>query len=60
MTNPKREARLVLLAQTGDRDALESVLRDVQPNLLPYISGLVEASAAEEVLQGVSSISGEI
>src|SRR5271165_4333607 len=53
MTDPKREARLVLLAQSGDRDALESVLREVQMILLRYISGLVGASGAEDVLQDV-------
>jgi len=53
MTDPKREARLVLLAQSGDRDALESVLREVRMILLRYISGLVGTSAAEDVLQNV-------
>jgi RNA polymerase sigma-70 factor (ECF subfamily) len=53
MTDPKRAARLVLLAQSGDRDAIESVLRHVQPNLVRYISGLVGATAAEDVLQDV-------
>lgn len=43
----------MLLAQSGDRDALESILRDVQTNLLRYISGLVGASRAEDVLQDV-------
>jgi RNA polymerase sigma-70 factor, ECF subfamily len=53
MTDHKAEARLVLLAKAGDRDALESLLRGVQGNLLRYISGLVGASAAEDVLQDV-------
>jgi RNA polymerase sigma-70 factor (ECF subfamily) len=53
MTNPKREALLVLLAQSGDRDALESVLREVQTDLLRYITGVVGSSGAEDVLQDV-------
>jgi DNA-directed RNA polymerase specialized sigma24 family protein len=43
----------VLLAQSGDRDALESVLREVQADLLRYIVGVVGESGAEDVLQDV-------
>jgi RNA polymerase sigma-70 factor (ECF subfamily) len=51
MTNPSREARLVLRAQAGDRDALKIVLRDVQTPLLRYILGLVGRTAADDVVQ---------
>ena len=46
-----RRALRVLQAQSGDRDALESLLRDAQSDLLPYISRLVGAQGAEDVLQ---------
>ena len=44
---------MVLLAQSGDRNALESVLREVQTDLLRYITGIVGSSGAEDVLQDV-------
>ena len=44
---------MVLLAQSGDRNALESVLREVQTDLLRYITGVVGSSGAEDVLQDV-------
>jgi RNA polymerase sigma-70 factor (ECF subfamily) len=53
MTDPKREARLVLQAQSGDRDALELVLCNIQTSLFRYISGVVGRSEAEDVLQEV-------
>jgi DNA-directed RNA polymerase specialized sigma24 family protein len=53
ITDPKREARLVLRAQSGDREALELVLCNVQASLLRYISGVVGRSGAEDVLQEV-------
>jgi len=53
MTGAKRETQLVLLAQCGDREALESLLRGVQGRLLRYIAGLVGPDAAEDVLQDV-------
>lgn len=53
MTDPKREARLVLQAQSGDREALESVLCNIQSCLFRYISGVVGPSGAEDVLQEV-------
>jgi RNA polymerase sigma-70 factor (ECF subfamily) len=43
---------LVLRAQTGDRDALDALLRMCQSPLHRYINGLVgDATAAEDVLQ---------
>ncbi len=51
--DPKREARLVLQAKSGHRDALELVLCNIQASLLRYISGLVGYSGAEDVLQDV-------
>lgn len=53
MAKPKREARLVLQARSGDREALESLLCDIQASLLRYISGIVGRSGAEDVLQNV-------
>jgi RNA polymerase sigma-70 factor, ECF subfamily len=47
------ELRLVLLAQCGDRDALEALLVGFQAALLRYVSGLVGASEADDVLQAV-------
>ncbi len=41
----------MLRAQCGDRDALELVLRAVQPALRRYISGLVGAADADDILQ---------
>ena len=46
-------ATWVLRAQCGDRDALELVLRAVQPPLRRYISGLVGADDADDILQDV-------
>jgi RNA polymerase sigma-70 factor (ECF subfamily) len=43
----------VLRAQCNDREALESLLRSVQPDLYRYLSGLVGPSPAEDVLQDV-------
>jgi RNA polymerase sigma-70 factor (ECF subfamily) len=48
-----QEALWVLRAQTGDRDALELLLRSVQPSLRRYVRGLVGASHADDVLQEV-------
>jgi len=53
MTGAKRETQLVLRAQCGDREALESLLRGVQGRLLRYIAGLAGHDAAEDVLQDV-------
>jgi RNA polymerase sigma-70 factor (ECF subfamily) len=43
----------VLRAQCGDREALELVLRAVQPALRRYIAGLVGAGDADDILQDV-------
>jgi RNA polymerase sigma-70 factor (ECF subfamily) len=48
-----QEAQGVLRAQCGDRDALELVLRGVQPALRRYISGLVGDGDADDILQDV-------
>ena len=50
MTKPQ-EGRLVLLAQSGARDALETLLRNIQPDLHRYICGLAGRSSADDVLQ---------
>jgi len=47
------EAQLVLLAQAGDREALETLLKGVQPVLFKYIRRLVGADSAEDILQDV-------
>jgi RNA polymerase sigma-70 factor (ECF subfamily) len=44
---------LVLRSQSGDRDALEELLRGTQAFLLPYIRRMVGAQGAEDVLQDV-------
>ena len=45
------EARLVLQARAGDREALERLLSGIQSRLLGYISGVVDRTAADDVLQ---------
>ena len=45
---------LVLLAQSGDRAALEQLLRDAYPPLRRYITRLVDAALADDVLQETS------
>ncbi len=47
------EVRLVLLAQTDDRESIERLLVGVQSGLLRYISGLVGQECADDVLQDV-------
>ena len=47
------EARLVVLAQAGDRSALEELLKALQSNLFGYIRHLVGPDGAEDVLQDV-------
>jgi RNA polymerase sigma-70 factor (ECF subfamily) len=42
---------LVLLAQTGDRDALERLLREIHAPLRRYITSLVGAALADDILQ---------
>jgi RNA polymerase sigma-70 factor, ECF subfamily len=45
---------LVLLAQTGDRAALEQLLRDAYAPLRRYITGLAGADLADDILQETS------
>jgi len=47
------EAQLVLLAQAGDREALEELLKGVEAVLSKYILRLVGPDAADDVLQDV-------
>jgi RNA polymerase sigma-70 factor (ECF subfamily) len=49
----KQEKQWVLRAQCHDRDALELLLRSVQPPLYRYVSGLVGPSHADDILQDV-------
>src|SRR5688572_29643408 len=54
MASPKQETRWVLRAQSGDRDALDELLRIVQEPLYRYILRLVgERTLAEDILQEV-------
>jgi RNA polymerase sigma-70 factor (ECF subfamily) len=54
MTGKERENWWVLRAQSGDREALNELLRTVQEPLFRYIFTLVrEPSVAEDVLQEV-------
>jgi RNA polymerase sigma-70 factor, ECF subfamily len=45
---------LVLLAQTGDRTALEQLLRDTYAPLRRYVTRLVGAALADDILQETS------
>src|SRR5690349_2365392 len=47
------EVRLVLLAQTDDREAIEALFLGIQGELLRYISGLCGYEAAKDVLPDV-------
>ena len=49
----KQEARWVLLAQCGDRAAIEQLLRTVQPALTRYVRAIVGPRYAEDVTQEV-------
>ena len=54
MTSPKQETWWVLRAQSGDRAALDELLKAVQSPLYRYIYGLVgEPALAEDTLQEV-------
>jgi RNA polymerase sigma-70 factor, ECF subfamily len=46
-------ARWVIRAQCGDRDAMEHLLRSAQPQLRQYLVHLVGTTAADDVLQEV-------
>src|SRR5277367_775172 len=51
---PSDQTLLVLLAQTGDRAALEQLLRDSHAPLRRYITRLVGADLADDILQETS------
>ena len=53
MGTSAQEAQWVLRAQCGDAEALELLLRRIQPGLRRYIRSLVGASHADDVLQEV-------
>ncbi|HEY3884270.1 MAG TPA: sigma-70 family RNA polymerase sigma factor [Vicinamibacterales bacterium] len=49
----RQEPQWVLRAQVGDRDAIETLLRSVQPSLTRYVRALVGAADTEDVAQDV-------
>jgi RNA polymerase sigma-70 factor (ECF subfamily) len=52
MTADPHERRLVLRAQSGDRDAFDALLREVTPALLRYVTRVAgDAAMAEDVVQ---------
>lgn len=51
---PPDQTLLVLLAQTGDRAALEQLLRETYAPLRRYITRLADAALADDVLQETS------
>ena len=51
MPTPPEETFLVLRAQSDDREALEALLRRVQPALRRYVASLVGSQDADDVLQ---------
>ena len=53
MGTERQEAQWVLRAQCGDRDALEQLLRSIQPSLRRYLAGVVGTLHADDVLQEV-------
>jgi RNA polymerase sigma-70 factor (ECF subfamily) len=53
LATPTQEAQWVLRAQCDDREALEWLLRSVQLPLRRYVSGLVGADDADDILQDV-------
>ena len=53
MVNSIQEMQWVLRAQCADREALEALLRSVQPSLRRYLSGLAGATDADDLLQDV-------
>lgn len=48
-----QEMQWVLRAQCADREALEALLRSVQPSLRRYLTGLAGATDADDLLQDV-------
>jgi RNA polymerase sigma-70 factor, ECF subfamily len=53
---PIQEMQWVLRAQCSDREALEMLLRSVQPSLRRYLSGLAGRTDADDLLQDVMVI----
>lgn len=53
MATSSQEAQWVLQAQCGDREALELLLRGIQPALHRYLTRLAGSSASDDVLQEV-------
>jgi hypothetical protein len=54
MANPEQEVHRVLLAQAGDRQALDELFKVMQEPLYRYICGLMgNAHLAEDILQEV-------
>ena len=53
MATPIEEAHWVLRAQCHDREALELLLRSVQPALRRYVTSLIGADDADDILQDV-------
>src|SRR5262245_15157252 len=51
LADERQEGLWVLRAQCGDREALEALLRSVQPALKRYVTRLVGLSDADDVLQ---------
>lgn len=52
MTDPVQQRRLVLRAQSGDREAFDALLRDAAPPLLRYVTRVTgDAALAEDVVQ---------
>lgn len=53
MVTSVQEMQWVLRARTSDREALEALLRSVQPSLRRYLSGIAGATDADDLLQDV-------
>jgi len=51
VTTSRQEAQWVLRAQCDDREALESLLRGIEPSLRRLVAGVVGRSHADDVLQ---------
>ncbi|MDQ2840228.1 MAG: ECF-type sigma factor [Acidobacteriota bacterium] len=51
MSEDEDEILLVLLAQRGDAEAFEKLLRGLYAPLRKYITALVDSSTADDVLQ---------
>jgi len=53
LVTPVQEMQWVLRAQCRDREALEALLRSVQPPLRRYLAGVAGATDADDLLQDV-------